>query len=320
MPPTERLTSPTRRRARRGERSHARSSTPRTPAGQPRPTRGDYAARNAELFARRSEVLAELDGVTGDTSADTSRRRQLLGRLDKVTAEIVEANRGLVRSYVNRFASHTSAEDSRDFENAGLVGLIRAINTYDPTKGPFAQWAYRPIKREVLRSVHSTDFQNMNAGDFERRPDIIRAREELLAEGVNPTDEQVAAKASATLGQVQRVLGAPQLSSLSAPMGTEDGDANLGDLVGDEEPDPLEQVITAMSVSALESRGLPVLSDREMFVIVRRFGLDGEPPQRLSTIGEHLKLSREAARQIESKALAKLAHPNVLAKLVLQRD
>ena len=293
---------------------------PRASSSRAQRPRGDYAERNAALFAKRQDVLDQLAGCSGDTPRDKARQRHLKSQLDVVTAEIVEANRGLVRSYVNRFASHTSAEDSRDFENAGLVGLVRAISTYDPAKGPFAQWAYRPIKREVLRSVHSTDFQNMNAGDFERRPDIMRAREELIEEGTMPTDELVARKAGATVGQVQRVLGAPQLSSLSTPMGTDDGDASLGDMVGDEEPDPLEQVITSMSVSALESKGLPVLSDREMFVIVRRFGLDGEPPQRLSTIGDHLRLSREAARQIESKALAKLAHPNVLAKLVRQRD
>lgn len=289
----------------------------RATKGTPKP---DYAERNAELFARRGRIQAALTELAASPRPSRTRLGKLQAELDDVTAQIVEANRGLVRSYVNRFASHTSAEDSRDFEHAGLVGLIRAINTYDPTKGPFAQWAYRPIKREVLRSVHSVDFPNMNAGDFERRPDILRAREQFIEEGVIATNEQIAARAQATVGQVQRVLGAPQISSLSAPMGQDDGDANLGDIIGDGELDPLEQVINALSVSALEARGLQALSDREMFVIVRRFGLDGEPPQRLSTIGSHLQLSREAARQIESKALAKLAHPVVLRRLVRQLD
>lgn len=284
---------------------------------RPRP---DYAERNAELFARRRVALDQLAALSGTGRAVILQRTRLQEALEDVTAEIVEANRGLVRSYVNRFASHTSIEDSRDFEHAGLVGLIRAINSYDPDKGPFAQWAYRPIKREVLRSVHSADFPNMNAGDFERRPDILRAREQFVEEGHLATNEQIAARAQATVGQVQRVLGAPRISSLSAPMGQADGDMNLGDIIGDGTPDPLEQVITTMSISALEARGLKALTDREMFVIVRRFGLDGEPSQRLSTIGTHLKLSREAARQIESKALAKLAHPVVLRRLVRQLD
>lgn len=300
--------------------SHTQTSFLMSSSRSSRPPRPDYAGRNAELFARRRAVTDALAALDEAPKKDLTRRRRLENELDAVTAEIVEANRGLVRSYVNRFASHTSAEDSRDFEHAGLVGLIRAINTYDPEKGPFAQWAYRPIKREVLRSVHSADFPNMNAGDFERRPDILRAREELIEAGETPTDQAVATRAQATVGQVQRVLGAPQISSLSAPMGQEDGDTSLGDVIGEEGSDPLDQVITGLSVSALESRGLASLTAREMFVIVRRFGLDGEPPQRLSTIGAHLHLSREAARQIESKALAKLAHPVVLRRLVRQLD
>jgi RNA polymerase sigma factor (sigma-70 family) len=289
----------------------------RSTKGTPKP---DYAERNAELFGRRQAIQAALAALATEAKPSKLRLAKLQAEFDDVTAQIVEANRGLVRSYVNRFASHTSAEDSRDFEHAGLVGLIRAIGSYDPSKGPFAQWAYRPIKREVLRSVHSVDFPNMNAGDFERRPDILRAREQFIEEGVVASNEQIAQRAGATLGQVARVLGAPQISSLSAPMGQDDGDANLGDIIGDGELDPLEQVINSLSVSALESRGLTALSDREMFVIVRRFGLDGEPPQRLSTIGTHLQLSREAARQIESKALAKLAHPVVLRRLTRQLD
>ena len=70
-----------------------------------------------------------------------------------------------------------------------------------------------------------------------------------------------------------------------------------------------------MTLSALKTFGLAALDARELYVIVRRFGLDGEPEDKLADIGETLALSREAVRQIEAKAIAKIQHPLVLRKI-----
>jgi len=73
-----------------------------------------------------------------------------------------------------------------------------------------------------------------------------------------------------------------------------------------------------MDVASLIEHGLGALDSREHYVLARRFGLDGEPAQCLSSIGTQLRLSREAIRQIEAKALAKILHPVTLRKLVRQ--
>lgn len=110
---------------------------------------------------------------------------------------IVDANYGLLRKYVKLFTGSASREDAKDFEAAGRLGLMRAIDNYDPYRGSFAQWAFKPIQREVLRAVHSADHNNMNPGDFERRPEILRALKKLQGENdeVKPTEAQVAVEA-----------------------------------------------------------------------------------------------------------------------------
>lgn len=282
----------------------------------------DYNDRNRELFTRRSGILESLRAVRAlpeaDMAGEQRREHAKLARdLDRVTTDIIELNRGLVRNYVKRFTSHTSREDSADFEAAGTLGLMRAIDTYDPKMGRFAQWAYKPIQREVLEAVHAADHPNMNRGDWERRGHILKAIARLSAgkdSGYTPSYAEIAAASGATTEQVRRVLEAPRLESLSTPMG-DDRDTTLAEFVEDPSGSLEDAVLTRMSIETLEAFGLSALDSRELFVIVRRFGLDGEPEQKLSAIGEILGLSREAVRQVESKALAKIGHPAVLRKL-----
>lgn len=289
-----------------------------TTTGTSETTGGEYAERNRKLFERRIALQKRYDRQVA--RRERAKAEKTARELEEVTAEIVEFNYGLVRSYVSRFTSHTSAEDSADFESAALVGLMRAIATYDPEQGSFAQWAFRPIKREVLSAVRHADHANMTPGDFERRPQILRAAAELTVDGVAPPVEAVAEAAGVPVEQVVRVLHAPRIGSLSAAVGDDSSASSLSDMIPDDEPEPLDQIIRAVSMSALETWGLSVLTPRELFVIVRRFGLDGEPAQRLSTIGDALGLSRETARQTQGKALSRLSHPITLRRLLRHHD
>ena len=281
----------------------------------------DYNDKNIRLFEQRQEVKNKIDVLR----AKPEKRRTILEKrdlarltreLDDVTTQIIQFNYGLVRSYTKKFTSNSSREDSADFEASAVVGLMRAIETFDPSKGRFGQWAYKPIQREVLRSVRDADFKSMNPGDFERRPDILRALHKLQAgdEARFVSHDAVAAAAGVTVDQVKRVLEAPHLDSIHQHVG-EDGDTELGDLIESGDVDTEGSVIASMTLTALEDYGLRALDPRELLVLVRRFGLDCEPEQKLASIGEVLGLSREAVRQVESKALAKIQHPVVLRKI-----
>lgn len=275
---------------------------------------------NDELFSRRVAIQVELAGLEGaSTSGGTRvRARRLKRELDDVTRDLVERNQGLVHSYVKRFTANASPADAQEFQQAGNLGLMHAIATYEVGKGTFAQWAYKRIQCEVLKSVRSTDHKTISAGDFERRPAILRAAKQLAerSEDSLPTYQEIAAEAAATVEQVRRVLEAPTIHSLHAPIGRDEDSTSLGDTIPDTDADVDREVLSKIDIEALERYGLAALDARELFVIARRFGLDTEPPQHLSAIGEVLGLSREAVRQIEAKALGKMAHPMILRRLV----
>ncbi|MEM1332924.1 MAG: sigma-70 family RNA polymerase sigma factor [Actinomycetota bacterium] len=283
--------------------------------------RSDHREVNSRLFAERVEVrqrIARLE-QQGESAANRSRLRRLHRRLEELTSEIVSENLGLVRSYTRRFGGAANADTRAEFESAGLLGLMRAVDSYEPDRGPFGQWAFKPIQREVLRAVRDRDHPNLNHGDFEKRPVILRTQRELrsIDDSYEPSFAEIAAAAGVTVAQVQRVLDPPRLDSISdqpAHLSDDGDDVGDTDIVSDG-PQPDETVISGVTLAGLEKFALSVLDERELFVVVRRFGLDGEPVEKLNEIGDLLALSREAVRQIEAKALAKLQHPMVIARI-----
>lgn len=275
----------------------------------------EYGDRNTELFRQRKAIHAQLAELE---TAECSERElaRLRRRLDSVTSEIVTFNLGLVRSYCRRFTSNSSREDSADFEAAGLLGLMRAIDSFDPEQGRFGHWAYKPIQREVLRAVRDADHSNVNLGDFERRPEILRAYRQLQGDDERfvPSYEDVATIVGATVDQVRRVLAPPRFESVDQPAGHDEG-VTVGEIIESNDAGPEDIVSSTMTLDALREFGMAALDPRELYVVVRRLGLDGEPEEKLADIGVTLGLSREAVRQIEAKAIAKMQHPMVLRRI-----
>ena len=288
----------------------------------------DYHSRNVTFAHRRAELKARIatlnkisaDKRTVEQSVELSRTHSML---DDATREMVEANYGLVRQYVRRFTSNTSQANSEDFESAGILGLVKAIDSYDPEQGKFASWAWKQITREVLKAVHSFEFPHLTPGDFEQRPHVLAAQRKLSGpensrtETPRPNAVSVAAEAKTTVATATRIMDAQRHDSLSTPVG-EDGDSEMGEFLPDPGPSVEDVVVDKLSRQVLDIAGLACLDPRERLVLTRRFGLDCEREQKLNSIGRSLNLSREAVRQIEGKAMAKIMHPLTLRILLRQ--
>ena len=280
-----------------------------------------YNVANVPLFTRRIALKNKIRTMESRKRQPTQAQALELFRarreLETLTELIVLFNYGMTRKYVKQFTSNTSREDSLDFQGAANVGLMIAIDSFDPSRGKFGTWAYKPIQRAVLKAVRDADFKNMNEGDFEKRPKVRRAFLKLAGpDGENrPSFEDVAAEAGVHVDLVRRILAAPHLESIHHHVGDE-GDTEFGDLIPDESAQFEDSVISSLGVAALLEHGLSALDPREHYVLVRVYGLDGEAPDALADIGTQLQLSREAVRQIRRKALAKLLHPTTLRKLV----
>lgn len=322
---------------------------------KPKLTTSHYDEENKRLFAERIALQSDLlvlHGVTEKSLEDASgalrreaisvkvvglskiardelepefyaRHVRIVRRLDRVTEQIVKLNEKLIHRQVNVWATYASPKAIEDYHSASMLGMLRAIQTFDPTKGKFSSWAFNYMKNQLLKSVRDNEHANLSQGDFEARQKILLARQELSAgqdPNFQPSAAEIAATAGTTLDRTIRVLNAPRMLSIDYAASPSSSDSSLGfaDVLTNGEL--LEDdVIKTMTAAAIHSQSLMVLTDKERFVLTRRFGLDGEPPMHLADIGALLELSREAARNIEARSLAKLAHPATIKHLIQMR-
>jgi len=260
----------------------------------------------AGLYARHL-----LDAANTFKPARRRELRLIVADGDRAKDHLLRANLRLVVSLAKRYTGH--GMPFLDLIQEGNLGLIRAVEKFDYTKGfKFSTYATWWIRQAISRAMADQSRTiRLPVHLVEQVNKMQRIRRELnQGLGREATDAELGAELDITEERVRELLDLSRdLVSLDQTVGADD-DAALGDFIADEKATAAEEAVEAGLMRQQLHAVLGSLEDREAAVVRMRFGLDDGQPRTLDEIGRSFKLSRERIRQIERETMAKLRHPS----------
>lgn len=290
------------------------------------PEAGEVSGTPQALVPRSADLAEELQGLPHETANAITLYMREAGQVPLLTPEEeielaarIKQGDEAAREHMIRANLRLVVKIAREYEGLGLplldlinegnIGLMKAVERFDPAKGgklsTYSSWWIKQSIRRALANQGKTIRLPVHVADkiYHLRLAELRLQEAL---GREPTEEELAQELKTTPRKVAALRSAAvRPASLDAPLGDEDS-SRLGEVVPDESsPNPaevLERRTTAAKVLELVNR----LPEREATILRFRFGLHGGPEKTLEEVGRKFGVTRERVRQLQNLALQKL--------------
>jgi len=201
-----------------------------------------------------------------------------------------------------------------DLISEGNIGLINAIDKYDPEKGyHFISYAVWWIRQAILKAIYEKS--RMIRLPLNRANELVqieKIRKELSKlNGEDPDTAEIASHLNMNEKDVKALISISQeLISLESPTFGEEDHSVLGDFIEDENYKAPDSIVMEKLLSDDINSALGTLTEKESEILEYRFGLNGRKPHSLKEIGDKYDLTKERIRQIEKKAISRLQHPS----------
>ena len=280
------------------------------------PTKQEWAMAAGLTLAELQEKIETGYKTWGAlTGLDPLELKRSLRAGRRAKDQMIQANLRLVVAVAKKYRQR--GIELLDLVQEGTLGLERAVEKFDPTRGfRFSTYAYWWIRQGITRAI-ATQSRTIRLPMHitEKLNRIKRVQQEIASNQGRLASIADLAKALGLSEETVRLtlMRVPRSISLETRIGQEQ-DSQLGDLLEDSNATPEEKLTRDQLHNDLEIL-LDELSNREATVIRRRFGLEDDTPQTLTQIGEAMHLSRERVRQIETHALLKLRQPQRRCKV-----
>jgi RNA polymerase primary sigma factor len=242
--------------------------------------------------------------LTPSEERELARRKDLGDEAAK--RRLIECNLRLVMSITRNYTK--AGVPQLDLIQEGNMGLIRAVEKFDYKMGyklsTYATWWIRQAVTRALADQGRTIRLPVHVAEQVRR--VHRARR-ILTQKLNrdPTVDEIAKESSMPVEKIRELLELVEDPvSLETPVG--DGESMVADMIEDQKSESPDGASAALARTADLAEAIERLNPRMKHVVLRRFGLDGQPPQTLEEVGNDLGITRERVRQLETRALREL--------------